>query len=71
MNSKINLAHFSKVFKERIYLRSRQSQPSEIVLLEAFKYYDTKRTGQCDYKLFCSVLKRKFEMNMFSENDIR
>lgn len=70
MNMQKLLKKFQREFKHKIEIRSNRKNPSERLLLDAFKYYDIKKTELVDFNTFSKIVKIKFGVNIFSEEEI-
>ncbi len=64
------LEKFLRNFRSRIASRANYSYPEEMVLLDAFKYYDTYNEEKCTLRLFLKVTKIKFGMNMLNDDEL-
>ena len=70
MNMQKLLKKFQREFKHKIEIRSNRKNTSERLLLDAFKYYDIKKTELVDFNTFSKIVKIKFGVNIFSEEEI-
>ena len=70
MNMQKLLKKFQKELKHKIEIRSNRKNPPERLLLDAFKYYDIKKTELVNFDTFTKIVKVKFGVNIFTEEEI-
>ena len=70
MNMQKLLSKFQKELKHKIEIRSNRKNPPEKLLVDAFKYYDSKKTELADFNLFSKIVQIKFGVNIFSEEEL-
>ena len=70
MNMQKLLKKFQREFKHKIEIRSNRKNPPERLLVDAFKYYDIKKTELADFNTFSKIVKIKFVVNIFTEEEL-
>lgn len=70
MSDQILINKFLKELKHKIHIKSPTSIAPEKTLLESFKYYDFRKTGQIDYKTFTKMVKIKLSINIFKNEEL-
>ena len=61
---------FEKELKNKLALKSSGHKSEEMVLLQAFKYFDLDNSGMCSIEEFIKSI-MKIGITGFNENDIR
>lgn len=67
MNNTFNTDPFYLTLKEKIALKVQKGYSSNMVLYNAFSYYDFNSEGMSNLSLFKKVLKNKFAFNMYND----
>ena len=70
MSDEVLIKKFIKELKHKIHIKSNTSIAPEKTLLESFKYYDFRKTGNIDYKTFTKMVKIKLSINIFRNEEL-